>query len=86
MEKETATYCASFRNQELRIWESVEYCRWGVTNLETGDMIAQGEAADRASAMVSAAQAAQADWGSVRWRRSKADNEDDGGTESESSN
>jgi hypothetical protein len=77
----TQTYSASFRNQELRIWESNGCWPWSVTNSDTGEVIAQGEAVDRASAMVSAAQAAQADWGSVRWRRFEEDDENEEGIE-----
>jgi hypothetical protein len=75
MRKEkSATYSASFRNLELRIWESNGGYPWSVTNSTTGEVTRRGEAA-RDSAMVDAAQAAEADWGSVRWRSSKEDDE-----------
>jgi hypothetical protein len=79
--EKTAAYSASFRNQELRIWESKGCWPWSVTNPETGEVIAQGEAVDRDSAMVRASQAAEADWGSVRWRRFKEDDQNEEGIE-----
>jgi hypothetical protein len=80
-QEKTATYSASFRNHELSIWESNGCCPWSVTNSETGEVIAQDEAVDRETAMVGAAQAAQADWGSVRWRRFEEDDENEEGIE-----
>lgn len=65
----TATYSASFRNKALAIRESGEHWLWSVTNSETGEEVAEGEAIDRATAMVQAAEAAEADWGSAKWRR-----------------
>ena len=62
--------------QELRIWDSCGSFTWSMTNSETGQVMAKGEAADKTSAMIDAAQAAQADWGSVRWRRFDEENED----------
>jgi hypothetical protein len=75
-QKKTACYGASFRNQELRIWDSPGSFAWSVTNSETGQVRAEGEAADRVNAMIDAARAAEADWGSVRWRRLDDENED----------
>jgi hypothetical protein len=68
-----AAYSASFRNLELRMWASDARYLWSVTHSATGDVIAQGEAAEREDAMVAAAEAAAADWGSVRWRGSEED-------------
>ena len=68
-----ATYSASFRNLELRIWESNGRYPWSVTNSATGEVTRRGEAADRDTAMVDAAQAAEADWGAVRWRSEEDD-------------
>ncbi len=72
------TYSASFRKLELRIWESNGAHPWSVTDSMTREVMHQGEAADLESAMVAAAQAAEADWGSVRWRGSEEDDEPDG--------
>ena len=62
-----STYSASFRNLELRIWESNGAYPWSVTDSTTGEVTRRGESADWESAMVETAQAAGADWGSVRW-------------------
>ena len=62
-------YSASFRNLELRTWEANQRHCWSVNTAETAEPIASGEAVDLASAMVRAAEAAAADWGSVKWRR-----------------
>ena len=70
-----ATYSASFRDLDLRIWESSSGYPWSVTNSTTGVVTGQGETADLEGAMVAAAQAAQADWGSVRWRGLEEDDE-----------
>lgn len=70
-----ATYSATFRDLELRIWESDGGYPWSVTNSSTGVVTRRGEAADLESAMVDAAQAAEADWGSVRWLGLEEDDE-----------
>jgi hypothetical protein len=67
-QKNSADYSASFRNLELRIRESNGVCSWSVTDAATGEVTGQGETADRVTAMVDAAQAAEADWGGVKWR------------------
>jgi hypothetical protein len=64
----TRTWVASFKNQNLRAWETEDGYLWNVTNSVTGETIAQGEAVSREDAMIDAAQAAGADWGSARWR------------------
>lgn len=74
-QEETAAYSASFRNLELRIWATNGRYPWSVTNSATGEVTSQGEAADPESAMVDTAQAAEADWGTVRWRDSAEDDE-----------
>ena len=64
-------YVSSFRDRELKIWESGGGYQWSVTN--SGN----GEAIDLESAMVAAAQAAGADWGSVKWRGANERDDDD---------
>jgi hypothetical protein len=64
----TAPYAASFRDLALKTWQSDSHFRWSVTDSETGDVVGEGEAVDRPSAMVAAAETARADWGSVKWR------------------
>ncbi|MBV9504011.1 MAG: hypothetical protein JO323_03295 [Acidobacteriia bacterium] len=63
------TYSASFRSLELRTWELDLRYPWSVTDSATGQVIAHGEAVDKETAMVAAAEAARADWGSVKWHR-----------------
>jgi hypothetical protein len=63
------TYAASFRNLDLAIQVSDNRWLWTVTNRDIAETVAHGERPDRESAMVEAAEAAQADWGSVKWRR-----------------
>jgi hypothetical protein len=63
-----ASYFASFRNFELRTWETSGRYSWTVKNSDTGEQLANGDAKDLPSAMVAAAEAAGADWGSVKWR------------------
>ena len=75
-EENTRTYVASFRDHNLRTWETESGYLWKVTNAVTGDIIAQGEALSWETAMIDAAQAAGADWGSARWRSPGEDNED----------
>jgi len=70
------TYDASFQNQNLRTWETKGGYLWKVTNSLTGEIIAQGEALSQENAMIGAAQAAGADWGSARWRSLGDDSED----------
>jgi len=70
------TYVASFQDRNLRTWETNSAHTWEVTNSVTGEIIANGEALSREDAMVAAAQAAGADWGSARWRSPGEDNED----------
>jgi hypothetical protein len=72
----TRAYLASFKDQNLRAWETPDGYLWKVTSAVTGDTIAQGEATSREDAMIDAAQAAGADWGSARWRSLSEDNED----------
>ena len=67
-QEDTRTWVASFKNQNLRAWETEDGYLWNVTNSVTGETIAQGEAVSREDAMIDAAQAAGADWGSARWR------------------
>jgi hypothetical protein len=67
-QKKRRSYVATFRDLELKIWESGDRHPWSVTNSKTGEEIAHGETIDLEDAMVGAAQAAQADWGTVRWR------------------
>ncbi len=76
MQENRATFLASFRELALGIWESDGGYGWSVTNVATGEVTRRGEAADRESAMVDAAQAAGADWGSVRWRGSEEEEEE----------
>ena len=73
----TTAYSANFRDLELRTWESNGRYPWTVTNSTTGEKIAQGEAVDRETAMVGAAQHAGADWGTVRWRGLEEEEDDD---------
>jgi hypothetical protein len=69
MKQENArTYVASFRDRNLRAWEVADGYLWEVTNSVSGEVVARGEAGSRETAMVSAAEAAGADWGSARWR------------------
>jgi hypothetical protein len=68
-ENQQPAYTASFRNLELGIWESDGRWIWSVRDRETGAVMFEGARADREDAMVAAAEAAQADWGSARWRR-----------------
>lgn len=75
-QREPRTYLASRGDLELKIWESNGRYPWSVTNSKTGEEIARGEVGDLESAMVSAAQAAQADWGSIRWRGDEEEDED----------
>ena len=74
MPTDPITYFASFRTLELMIWESQGRHSWRVTHPNKA-LIAQGDAPDLESAMVAAAQAAQADWGSVKWRAPDEDEE-----------
>lgn len=72
----SAAWSASFRNLELAVRQSGAGYSWGVTDVTTRAVIAQGEAVDLEGAMVDAAQAAQADWGTVKWRGPEEDEED----------
>ena len=49
------------------MWETINGYLWKVTNTDTDEIISQGEALSREDAMIDAAQAAGADWGSARW-------------------
>jgi hypothetical protein len=82
-----ASYCASFRNVELRTWENNGRYSWIVKSATAGEQIAEGDAADLPTAMVAAAEAAGADWGSVKWRgrAGESDVEAGDGTEVEQS-
>jgi hypothetical protein len=75
-QENTRTWVASFQNHSLRTWETKGVYLWKVTHSVTGDIIAQGEALSREDAMIDAAQAAGADWGSARWRSLSEDSED----------
>jgi len=75
-QEEHRTYFATLGDMELRTWESNGRYPWSVTNSRTGEVIARAEAADRESAMVGAAQFVQAEWGSLRWRRSEGEEEE----------
>jgi hypothetical protein len=75
-QENTRTYVASFQDLNLRTWETRSHYLWKVTNSVTGEMIVQDEALSQENAMIGAAQAAGADWGSARWRSLGEDNED----------
>ena len=75
-QENTRTYVASFQNHSLRTWEAENGNLWKVTNSVTGEIVAEGEALSRENAMIDAARAAGADWGSARWRSLGEDNED----------
>jgi hypothetical protein len=75
-QENTRTYTASFQNRNLRTWEAESGYRWDVTNSLTGETIAQGESLSQQRAMIEAAQAAGADWGSARWRSPGEDEEE----------
>jgi hypothetical protein len=69
------TYVASFRDRSMRVREIANGYLWEVTNAVSGEEVAHGEAVSRETAMVSAAEAAGADWGSARWRSPGDDDE-----------
>jgi len=69
--QEWRIYLATFRNLELGIRESNGLYLWTVTDSNTGSLIAQAQVAGLENAMVGAAEAARADWGSIRWRRNQ---------------
>jgi acyl-CoA reductase-like NAD-dependent aldehyde dehydrogenase len=71
------SYCANLGDLELKIDEANGLYRWSVINSKTGEQLARGEVAGLEDAMVAAAQAAQAEWGVVRWRRLGAEEEDE---------
>jgi hypothetical protein len=75
-QENTRTWIASFQNRILQTWETGSGYLWKVTNSITGEIIAQGETLSRENAMIGAAEAAGADWGSARWRSLAEDNED----------
>lgn len=75
-QENTRTYIASFQKRNLRTWETENGYLWKVTNSVTGEIVAQGEALLRENAMIDAAQAAGADWGSAKWRPLGEDRED----------
>ena len=75
--KNPRTYFATLGDLELKTWESNGRYPWSVTHSNTGEETARGEAVDLESAMVGAAQAVQAEWGALRWRRGEGENEDD---------
>lgn len=70
---EPRTYRATLGDLNLQTWESPGGFRWSVS--QRGEAVAAGEAIDLPSAMVAAAQAAQAEWGAVRWSSSEAEAE-----------
>jgi hypothetical protein len=71
-QKKGRRYQSSFRDQKLAVWEAGSGYSWTVTNSKTGET-ARGEAVYLDDAMVAAAQAAQADWGTVKWRGGQED-------------
>jgi hypothetical protein len=73
-QENTRTYVASFRDRNLRTWETESGYRWKVTNSDTEEIVGEGEALSMENAMIGAAQAAGADWGSARWRSPGDDN------------
>jgi hypothetical protein len=76
MEQKTSrTYCATLGDLKLKTWESNGRYLWSVTNFKTQEEIAHGEVAGLENAMVGAAQAAQAEWGAVRWRGCEGEDE-----------
>ena len=75
-QEDTGTYVASFRNRSLRTWETESGYMWQVTDSDAGEIIAEGEAASREDAMITAAGAAGADWGSAKWRRPGEEDEE----------
>jgi hypothetical protein len=75
-QEDTRAWVASFQNHNLRTWGTKSGYLWKVTNSVTEEIIAQGEAPSREDAMIDAAQAAGADWGSARWRSLSEDSED----------
>lgn len=72
---EPRTYRATLGDLNLQTWESPDGFRWSVTHSQRGEAVAAGEAVDLPSAMVAAAQAAQAEWGAVRWSSSEGETE-----------
>jgi len=69
-------WVASFQDRSLRTWETNSGYPWKVANAVTGEIMAQGEALSRENAMIDAAQAAGADWGSARWQSLGDDSEE----------
>ena len=67
-QKRRRTYFATLGDLKLKVWESSDGYLWSVMNAETGGEIAHGEVVGLEDAMVGAAQAAQAEWGALRWR------------------
>ncbi len=68
MAQEPGSYFASFGHLELRTSKARDGYLWTVKNPNIGAEITHGEAADLASAMIAAAEAVGAEWGTVRWR------------------
>ena len=64
-------YFATFRDLELRICESNGLYTWTVTDSNNGAQTGQAEVAGLENAMVAAAEVAGADWGSIRWRSNR---------------
>jgi hypothetical protein len=75
-QKNAGTWVASFQDRELQTWETKSGYLWKVTNSVTSEIIAQGETLSRENAMIEAAQAAGADWGSAKWKSLSQDDED----------
>jgi hypothetical protein len=75
-QESTRTCVASFQDRDLRTWETKSCYVWKVTNSGTGEIIAEGEAASQEDAMISAAEAAGADWGNAKWRLLGEDHEE----------
>ncbi len=72
-------YTAQFRDLELKIVTGNGTYLWTVARAGTvaraAEEVARGEAHELEGAMVAAAEAARADWGSVRWRGIEEDDE-----------
>lgn len=62
------TYRATFRELNLELEDDGGAWRWRVTDA-SGTAVAEGRSDVKETAMIAASEAAQADWGTVRWRR-----------------
>jgi hypothetical protein len=68
MKKRDGTYFATRGDWQLQITEDDGCYRWSATNAKTGEKL-DAAVVGLENAMVSAAEAVQADWGTLRWRR-----------------